>query len=65
MEPCKTHRKDVLDRHEGSAMHKKAVEQECVCQVVKARRGIREVVEGQVALQRSTVVGAMNMYQYT
>lgn len=46
-------------------MHKEAVEQERVCQVVKAYGGIREVVEGQVALHRSAVVGAMNMYQYT
>lgn len=60
-----THRKDVLARHRGSTMHKEAVEQERVCQVVKGYGGIREVVEGQVALCRSAVVGAMNMYQYT
>ena len=40
-------------------MHKEAVEQERACQIVKARGGIREAVQGQVALQRSTVIGAM------
>lgn len=64
-EPCTTHRKDVLARHEGSTMHKEAVEQERACQVVKAHGGIWEVVEGQVALHRSAVVVAMSMYQYT
>ena len=47
-EPCTTLRKDVLARHEASAMHKEAVEQECACQIVKARGGIREAVQGQV-----------------
>ena len=49
-EPCTTLRKDVLARHEASAMHKEAVEQERACQIVKARGGIREAVQGQVAL---------------
>ena len=40
-------------------MHKEAVEQECACQVVKARGGIREAVQGQVTLQRSAMIGAM------
>ena len=59
MEPCTTHRKDVLARHEASSMHKEAVEQERACQVVKARGGIREAVQGQVTLQKSAVIGAM------
>ena len=42
-----------------SKLHKEAVEQECACQIVKARRGIREAVQGQVALQKSAVIGAM------
>ena len=33
-EPCTTLRKDVLARHEASAMHKEAVEQEHACQIV-------------------------------
>ena len=40
-------------------MHQEAVEQECTCQRVKAHRGIREVMQGQVAFQKSVVVGAM------
>jgi len=40
-------------------MHKEAVEQERTCQIVKACREIREVVQGQVALQKSAVIGAM------
>ena len=34
MEPCTTLRKDVLARHEASAMHKEAVEQERAFQIV-------------------------------
>ncbi len=40
-------------------MHKEALEQECACQLVKARGAIREAVQSQVSLQRSAVVGAM------
>ena len=40
-------------------MHKEALEQEHACQIVKARRGIREAMQGQVVLQRKAVVGAM------
>lgn len=40
-------------------MHREALEQECVCQVVKARGDIREAIEGQVVLQRNAVIGAM------
>ena len=58
-EPCTSLRKDVLARHEASAMHKEAVEQERASQIVKASGGIREVVQGQVALQKSAVIGAM------
>ena len=36
-EPCTTLRKDMLARHEASAMYKEAVEQERACQIVKAR----------------------------
>ena len=58
-EPCTTLRKDVLARHEASAMHKEAVEQARACQIVKACEEIRETVQGQVALQKSAVIGAM------
>ena len=58
-EPCTTLRKDMLARHEASAMHKEAVEQERACQIVKAQGGIREAVQSQVTLQRSAVIGAM------
>ena len=44
-EPCTTHHKDVLARHDGSAMHNEAVEQERACHVFKTRGGMREVVE--------------------
>ena len=40
-------------------MHKEAVEQERACQIVKACGEIRETVQGQVALQKSAVIGAM------
>ena len=33
-EPCTTLQEDVLARHEASAMHKEAVEQERACQIV-------------------------------
>ena len=58
-EPCKILCKDVLTRHEASAIHKEALEQEHVCQLVKVCGGITEAVESQVSLQRSAVVGAM------
>ena len=59
IEACTTIRKDVLARHETSMMHREALEQERVCQVVKARGGIREAIERQVVLQRNAVIGAM------
>ena len=40
-------------------MHKEAVEQARACQIVKACEEIRETVQGQVALQKSAVIGAM------
>ena len=40
-------------------MHKEALEQERACQIVKARGGIREVMQWQVVLQRKAVGGAM------
>ena len=52
--PCTTIRKDMLGRHEFSAMHK-----ECACRMVKARGGIREAMQEQVVLTRTAVVGAM------
>ena len=58
-EPCTTVRKEVIARHEASAMHKEALEQERTCQILKARGGIREAVQSQVALQKSAVIGAM------
>ena len=54
-----TLRKDTLARHEASAMHKEAVERERACRIVKASGGIREAVQGQMALQKSAVIGAM------
>ena len=59
LEVCTTLRRDVLARHEASTMHKVALEQERACQIVKARGGIREAMQGQVVLQRKAVVGAM------
>ncbi len=47
-DPCTTHRKDVLARHEDSALNK---EQERACQIVKARGSIREAVHGQVVFR--------------
>ena len=56
-EPCTTLRKYVLARHEVSAMHKEGGKARA--QIVKARGSIREAVQGQVALQKSAVIGAM------
>ena len=61
-EPCTTYRQDVLARHEGSAMHKEAVEQECACQVVKAHGGIREAVEGHAGSTSEKCSGGCNEY---
>lgn len=58
-EPCTTIRKDMLGRHESSAMHREALEQERACRMVKARGGIREAMEDQVLLTRKAVIGAM------
>ena len=55
-EPCITIRKDVLSRHESSAMHKEALEQERACRAVKARGGIAEAMQEQLLLSRK---GAM------
>ena len=64
LEACTTLCGDVLARHEASTMHKEALEQERACQIVKARGGIREAMQGQVVLQRKAVVGAMKCHYW-
>ena len=58
-EACTTIRKGVLTKHEASIMHRKALEQERACQVVKVQGGIKEAMQEQVVLQRDAVIGAM------
>lgn len=49
----------MLTRHQDSAMHKEALEQERACQVVKLRGSIREAVQKQTTLQRGALISAM------
>ena len=58
-EPCVTIRKDMLSRHEGSVMHREALEQERACKMVRARGGIKEALDKQVTLQRQALIAAM------
>ena len=58
-EPCIPIRKDVLSRHESSAMHKEGLEQERARRAVKARGGIAEAMQKQLLLSREAVIGAM------
>ena len=58
-EPCIPIRKDVLSRHESSAMHKEGLEQERAHRAVKARGGIAEAMQKQLLLSREAVIGAM------
>ena len=45
-EACTTLRKDALAKHKASIKHREALEQECACQVVKVRGGIKEAMQG-------------------
>ena len=57
VKPCTTFGMDILARHEASAMHKVAVEQEKV--VVEQERACPIVKACHVALQRNAMIGAM------
>ncbi|KAL5494009.1 hypothetical protein EMCRGX_G015277 [Ephydatia muelleri] len=49
----------MLSRHEGSVMHREALEQERACKMVRARGGIKEALDKQVTLQRQALIAAM------
>ena len=56
LEACTTLRRDVLARHEASTMHKEALEQERACQIVKARGGIWEAMQGQMCFKEKLLL---------
>ena len=58
-EACTTICKDVPAKHEGSIMHREALEHEHACHVVKVQGGIKEAMQRQGVLQSDAVIGAM------
>ena len=59
--PCSCIRRDVVERHSKSAMHKEAVEKEALLRQSARDGGIARALEKQVSAQRKAVVGAMKV----
>lgn len=59
--PCTVLRKDMIDRHSQSAMHKEALEREATRLSVKRHGGIQQAFQRQVCVQRRALVGALKI----
>ena len=59
--PCSCIRRDIIDRHSKSAMHREAVEKEVLLKQSARDGGIARAFEKQVTAQRNAVVGAMKV----
>ena len=58
---CACIRRDIINRHSKSAMHREAVEKEVLLKQSMRDRGIARAFEKQVTAQRNAVVGAMKI----
>ena len=59
--PCSCIRRDIIDRHSKSAMHREAVEKEVLLKQSARDGGIARAFEKRVTAQRNAVVGAMKV----
>ena len=59
--PCSCIRKDVIDRHSKSAMHREAIEKETLRKQSSRDGGIARAFERQITAQRKAVVGAIKV----
>ena len=59
--PCTVLRKDMIDRHSQSVMHKQAIECEATRLSVARHGGIQQAFQRQVCLQRRALVGALKI----
>ena len=59
--PCLCIRKDVINRHSKSAMHREAIEKESLHRQSNRDGGITRAFEHQVTTQRMAVVAAMKV----
>ena len=59
--PCTYIRRDIIERHSNSAMHREAVEKETLLKQSRRDGGIARAFEKQITMQRKAVVGAMKI----
>ncbi len=59
--PCTLLRRDILQRHKRSLMHKEAEEMEATRLASKKDGGIRQVMSARVLAQRKAIIGALQM----
>ena len=62
--PRKSLRRDVLQRHKESSMHKEALEQGNTRLASERDGGIRQAFSSQVQLQRKDITGALHLLLY-
>ena len=61
VKPCSVLRKDMIQRHADSAMHKEAVEREATMLSVERHGGIQQAFQRQISVQRKALIGALKI----
>lgn len=59
--PCTVLRKDVIDRHNQSNMHKEVLDREATQLSVERHGGIQQAFQRQVSVQRKALIGALKI----